>query len=135
MAKTAAMIGLVCVAKLIKEMYEGVYTYAELAEHTGLHRMTVARWCRTFHKEGLCHIASYEKDWRGADKAIVYKWGPGKDAKRAKLSNAERQRRMRERKRTAAMLQVTGGKAAFETESNSKRAKLHVVRVEDAVEA
>ncbi|MFM1990267.1 MAG: hypothetical protein RJA99_3224 [Pseudomonadota bacterium] len=96
-------------AKLVKLMLEGTYTCAELAEQTGLHYVTVLGYCRAFHREGAAHISMYEKDSRGRDSLKVYKIGPGKDAKRSKLTPAQRQERVRKRKQMAAMLGLTAG--------------------------
>lgn len=78
-------------AHLIKLLLDGTYSCAELAEHTGLHYVTVLHYTRELHRAGAAHIASWEKDLRGRDLVKIYKLGAGKDAKRHKYTQAERQ--------------------------------------------
>lgn len=94
-------------AVLIKHLLEGIYTCEELADHTGLHYVTVLQYTRELHRVGAAHISSWEKDSRGRDIIKVYKLGPGKDAKREKLTAAERQLRYRTKKKQLNLLQRT----------------------------
>jgi predicted ArsR family transcriptional regulator len=82
-------------AQLIKLMLDGTYTCTELAEMTGLHYVTVLQYTRELHRAGAAHISSWEKDARGRDVIKVYKIGAGKDAKREKLTQVQRQARHR----------------------------------------
>lgn len=86
-------------ALLIKLMWEGIYTCEQLAEETGLHYVTVLEYTRALHRFGAAHIASWEKDGRGRDLIKVYKLGPGKDAKRQRMTPAERSARHRSKQR------------------------------------
>lgn len=86
-------------AKLIEAMLDGVYTCAELAEMTGLHYVTVLDYTRELHRAKAAHICAWEKDSKGRDVIKIYKIGRGKDAKREKLSGAERQARSRAKKK------------------------------------
>lgn len=91
-------------AHLIKLLLDGDRTCEELAEETGLHYVTVLHYTRELHRAGACFIHHYEKDVRGRDNSKVYKLGVGKDAKRFKLTDAQKQARMRERRRMAQLL-------------------------------
>jgi predicted ArsR family transcriptional regulator len=107
-------------AQLIKLLLEGTYTCYELAEATGLHYVTVLHYCRELHKAGAAHIHMWEKDTRGRDLLKVYKLGAGKDAKRRKMTQAERQKKYREKKKHAQMLQVTTGNGEYEARANGR---------------
>jgi hypothetical protein len=90
---------------MIKHMLEGVHTCMELAELTGLHYVTVLQYTRELHRAGAAHIASWEKDTRGRDLVKIYKIGAGKDAKRDKMTPAERQARHRSKTKHLEMVQ------------------------------
>lgn len=107
--KRIAKINRFTQALLIKMLLEGVYSCRELAEHTGLHYVTVLDYTRELHRVGAAHISSWEKDDRGRDVIKVYKLGEGKDAKRERMTQAQRQARVREKKRTMTMIQMTAG--------------------------
>lgn len=116
--KRLIKINTITQAQLIKLLLEGVYTCYELAEHTGLHYVTVLQYTRELHRVGAAHISSWEKDSRGRDVLKVYKLGEGKDAKRQKMTSAQRQERYRDRKKTINLAQVTGGAARFVQSAN-----------------
>lgn len=105
---------------LIKNMLEGTYNCQELADLTGLHYLTVLRYARELHRAGAAHISSWEKDARGRDVVKVYKIGTGKDAKREKLTGAERQERVREKRRAQEMAQVMAGTAQYVQAANGR---------------
>jgi hypothetical protein len=107
-------------ALLVKEMWQGTYSCTELAEMTGLHYVTVLEFTRAMHRVGACHISSWEKDTRGRDVIKIYKLGPGQDAKREKLTGAERQERTREKRRAVERAQVMAGKAAYVQAANGR---------------
>lgn len=94
-------------AQLIKLLLDGDLNCQELAEETGLHYVTVLEYTRELHRVGAAFIHHYEKDSRDRDAIKVYKLGKGKDAKRFKLTSAQRQERVRKRKRMAALLNLT----------------------------
>lgn len=96
-------------AKLIAAMLDGIYTCEDLAELTGLHYVTVLQYTRELHREGAAHINSWEKDSRGRDSIKVYKIGRAKDAKRAKLTAAQRQARHRAKVKNLEMIALTAG--------------------------
>lgn len=90
-------------AKLIALMLEGIYTCRELAEETGLHYVTVLQYTRELHRAGAAHIARWDKDERGRDNLKIYQVGQGKDARRQRLTAAQRQARHRAKKKLYAM--------------------------------
>jgi hypothetical protein len=97
--RTTIKVNAIAYAHLIKGMLEGVYTCQELAEQTGLHYVTVLQYTKEIHSVGAAHIASWEKDARGRDQIKIYKLGPGKDAKRHRRSDRERQAAYRAKKK------------------------------------
>lgn len=94
-------------AKLIKMLLEDGYSCEELAQETGLNYVTVLQYCRELHLAGAAYIMRYDKDTRGRDSIKVYKLGASRDAKRAKLTPAQRQQRVRDRKKMANLLGLT----------------------------
>lgn len=92
-----------CYALIIKRLIEDDATLLQLAEVSGNHKVTVEVLMRVFKEHGLVHVCGYEQDKYGRDLIKIYRWGKGKDAKRFKLTSAERARRYRERKRALAL--------------------------------
>lgn len=107
-------------AQLIKLLLEGVYSCRELAEHTGLHYVTVLQYTRELHRAGAAHICRYEHDPRGRALIKVYKLGEGKDAKRKPVADAEKARQYRERKRAANDDLVRAGLATYVKAANGR---------------
>lgn len=97
-------------AKLIALMLDGVYTCVQLAEETGLHYVTVLKYTHALHRGKAAHISSWEKDSRGRDAIKVYQIGRGRDAKREKLTAAQRQARYQAKKKAHALCQLFAGK-------------------------
>jgi hypothetical protein len=95
-------------AQLIKLLLDGSYSCAELAEETGLHYVTILEYTRELHRAKAAHICMWEKDNRGRDMIKIYKLGEGKDAKRLKLTAAQRQQRVRDKKKMAAQVGLLG---------------------------
>lgn len=98
-------VGAITYAQLILHMLDGNHTCEELAALSGLHYVTVLQYARELHKAGAAHISSWEKDSRGRDVIKVYKIGHGKDAKRQRMTQAERQARSRAKKASIEMIQ------------------------------
>jgi predicted ArsR family transcriptional regulator len=92
----------------------------ELAEATGLHCVTVQQYMRELRRADAAHISAWEKDSRGRDVIKVYKLGAGKDAKREKLTGAERQARTREKRKAQEMAQVMAGTARYVQAANGR---------------
>ena len=109
MTKRQIKINTITQAQLIKLLLEGIYSCRELAEHSGLHYVTVLQYTRELHRVGAAHISSWEKDDRGRDVIKVYKLGAGKDAKRQRMTQAERQQKQRVKKRMAEVIHMTAG--------------------------
>lgn len=82
-------------ALMVKHMLDGDHNCQELADITGLHYVTVLHYTRELHRAGAAHIHMWEKDAYGRDSIRIYKIGAGRDAKRAKMTPAERQARHR----------------------------------------
>ena len=96
-------------ARLIKLLAEGTRTCAELAEETGLHKLTVYQYTRELHKARAVHVCMWEQDSRGRHSVRVYMLGEAKDAPRVRETGAERQARCRARKAARALDQILGG--------------------------
>jgi hypothetical protein len=107
-------------ALLIKALLEGDYNCMDLAELTGLHYTTVSEYLRELCRVGGAHISAWEKDSRGRDVIKVYRLGAGKDAKREKLTGAERQARVRAKRDAERMQQVLAGKARYVQAANGR---------------
>jgi predicted ArsR family transcriptional regulator len=120
MKRIVRKINAVTQAQLIKLLLEGVYTCEQLAEETGLHYVTVLQYTRELHRFGAAHIASWEKDSRGRDVIKVYKLGAGRDAKREKLTPAQRQARTREKRKAQELAQVMAGGARYVQAANGR---------------
>lgn len=88
-------IGALTYAKLVRELVEGPWTFIDMATNTGLHYHTVREYVNALHKEGLIHIAGWEKDRWGRDCKPLWVFGAGRDKPRAKLTQAQRQARHR----------------------------------------
>ena len=95
-------------AKLLKYMQDGTLTCPELAEATGLNKLTVYYYTRAMHKEGVIHICDWDGDTRSAAK--IYRLGQGQDLKRPRKSKAQVYADYKARKK-ARLLQarITGG--------------------------
>jgi hypothetical protein len=96
-------------AKLIEAMLDGVYNCQELADITGLHYVTVLQYTRELHRAKAAHICQWDKDTRGRDVIKIYKIGRGKDAKREKLTQVQRQARHREKTRAMELVKRMAG--------------------------
>lgn len=95
MKRRVIKVNAISFAKLVAATADGTMTKAELAEHTGLHYLTVCQYTRELHRAGAVHVWMWEKDSRGRDMMPLYKLGAGKDMPRARMTQAERQARYR----------------------------------------
>ncbi|MGI9153593.1 MAG: hypothetical protein ACR2IY_06950 [Rubrivivax sp.] len=118
--KRLIKINAISQAQVIKLMLDGELSCVELAEETGLHYVTVLQYARELHLAKAAHICRWEKDARGRDAVKIYKLGPGKDAKRERISDAERQARYKAKLKSQKMAQVMGGKARFVQAGNGR---------------
>lgn len=89
-------------AKLLRELHDGPFSFAELAQNTGLHYHTVRDYVNALHRERLVHIALWEKDKLGRDCKPLWSYGQARDKKRERMTAAERQERHRAKKRGLA---------------------------------
>ena len=119
-------IGALTYAKMLAAMIPGDLTCQELAEETGLHYVTVLQYTREIHAAGAAHIVRYEPDTRGRHNVKIYKLGPGTDAKRKKLTGAERQARVRDKRKAQEMAQVMAGAARY-VQAGNNRLRFEVV--------
>lgn len=120
MKKRIVKMSAVLQAQIIKLMFDGTYNCTQLAEETGLHYVTVLQYTRELHRAGAAHISSWEKDARGRDVIKVYKLGPGKDAKRERMTQVERMARHREKIKSIKQAQVMGGTARYVQSANGR---------------
>jgi len=103
--KKLIKINAISQAQLIKAMLNGTLTCQELAEETGLHYVTVLQYTRELHAAGAAHICCWEKDILGRDSIKIYMIGEGKDAKRQRMTAAQRQARSRSKRNNIEMNQ------------------------------
>lgn len=106
MTKRMIKINAITQAHLIKLLLDGTRTCVELAEETGLHYVTVLQYTRELHRAGAAHIAAWEADHRGRDLSKIYKLGVGKDRKRHKFTQAERQVAYRAKKKQMKIMEL-----------------------------
>jgi len=85
-------------AHLVKLLLDGTRTAEELAEESGLHKQTVYIYTRQLHKKKAVFIADWEKDRLGRDCKPIFMIGCKPDAKRHRLTQAERAANYRARK-------------------------------------
>jgi hypothetical protein len=95
----------------ILALMQGPHTYRELAEACGLHHRTVRALVTPFRKAPrLVHIAAWDEDARGYATVPAFEWGDKPDKKRSPLSNAERQSRLRAKRRAQRLNQIMAGR-------------------------
>ena len=111
-------VNAIAFAHLIKGLSHGDMTTAELAEVTGLNIGTVYAYCREMHRLKAVHICSYNPDARGRHNLKVYALGEKRDARRPRMSSADRQAKYRVKRRLAQMAQVTAGRGEFVKSGN-----------------
>lgn len=107
-------------AQLIKLLMEGAYNCKELAELTGLHYVTVLQYTRELHKVGAAHIVRWETDERGREAVKVYKLGAGRDARRSRMTEAQRQARYRAKLKARQRAMVMAGKGRYVQAANGR---------------
>lgn len=107
--KKSRRITHIILAKTLKALLDGPVTPQEVAEITGVRLATAQEWMRALRKEECVHIGGWVPDSRGRDATAVYKLGAGKDKPRFKVSDTEKSRRYRERKRLRQIQLLTAG--------------------------
>jgi transcriptional regulator with XRE-family HTH domain len=69
-------------AKLTALMLDGGLTRKEMAEETGLHYVTILRYCRGLRKEGILRIDGWRTDAYGRMNVATYKLVPARTRRR-----------------------------------------------------
>jgi DNA-binding Lrp family transcriptional regulator len=69
-------------AQMIRLLMDGPHTFAELAEETGLHYVTVREWVREMHLQGIVRVSTWVENKRGARVVAAFVFGEGKDCRR-----------------------------------------------------
>lgn len=96
-------------ARMIKMLLDGA-TVHEIAEETGLHKVTVTRYTRELHKAKAVHVAYWEADSLGRECIKGYRIGEQRDVPRQKRkTTAQRTALHRQRKQQRALLQMMAG--------------------------
>lgn len=103
---------LIAFGQLVTLLQDGTRTCAELAEETGLNKLTVYRYCAAIYRAGGAHIAGWEMDARGGFTIRVFKLGPGKDAPSKPRSRARQSQQHRRRNKTNAIAHAIAGEGA-----------------------
>ena len=107
-------------AHLIKLLLDGEMDCKELAEETGLHYVTVLQYTRELHRAKAAHICKWLPDDRGVCTIKVYKLGTRHDARRPKLTDAERQARVREARKKLNDAAVLNGAGQYVQAANGR---------------
>jgi len=86
-------------ARLMRLLWDGPHTLAELMEETGLAASTVRGYVKALRNQRLVAIVDLLPAHNGNKCIHVYQWKPdSKDVKRRRQTQAERQRGYRERR-------------------------------------
>lgn len=128
MSRPQVKVNAMSYAIMLRNMVDGVFTCRELAEITGLNVLTVYQYTREMHKQGAVHIAHYEPDSRGRHNIKVFRLGVGQDAKRPKMTGAQKQVRRRAKIAAGHLLSVLGGRGEYVKRANG-RTKFQPVEV------
>lgn len=105
--KYQVKLNAVMFAEMLGEMMDGPCTAQDLAQHTGMHVLTVQRTLRPLYRRGLVHISGWERDAQGRWVIRVFKLGAGKDMKRPPpKKKAQRLRESRARKSFAGLVNL-----------------------------
>lgn len=107
--KRQVKINCLSFSKLMRALMDGDMTLQELADETGLHYVSVLRYCRALRAEGVLYVADWRPDARGNLSLKVYKVGTRPDAPKPVKSKAEIARQYRARKAMREMIQLTAG--------------------------
>ena len=97
-------------ARMVKMLLDGA-TVHEIADETGLHKVTVTRYTRELHKARAVHIAHWEADSLGRECIKGYRIGDQRDVPRQKRKTAaQRTALYRARKRQRVLLHQLAGR-------------------------
>lgn len=92
---------------LTDESGQSIY---DIVDETGLHYVTVQRYLRELHKAGAIYIRAWQKDAHGRDAIRVYTIGSRPDARRKRMTGAERQARSRRKREMLGLTHLTAGR-------------------------
>jgi len=87
---------------------------------TGLGFGTVGRYLHALLREKAAHICSWSEDVMGRNTLRIVKLGKGTNVPRPRISDVERGRRYRARKKAMMLTQVLGGAGRFMKASNGQ---------------
>jgi len=98
-------------AHLVRLLFEGGYSRAELAERAGLHYATVVSYVAHFRRVNIAYIDEYLPDSRGRLCVPGYKIGLDQpDMKRPKKPTpAQRQQATRNKRKSIEIIQLMAG--------------------------
>jgi len=89
-------------AVLMRTLWDGPHTMAELVEETGLSQSTIRGYIKAMRKQKLVAIVDLLMSGNGNRCIHVYQWRPDtKDYRVPKMTQAQRQARYRERRAKA----------------------------------
>lgn len=93
-------------------------SYEDLADLTGLHVHTVRRYLLAMReaRPRAAFISGWDLDVRGNPSIRLFRLGRSKDVPRPKMSNAERQRRQKLRKRQQRIQNALAGAPSEQTQ-------------------
>ena len=86
---------------------DGTRTCQELADDTGLHKLTIYDWTAVLHKQGVIHICMWEGEGRSSMR--IFKFGPGKDAPRPIKPRSQVYADYKAKQKTKQLLQRMAG--------------------------
>lgn len=101
--------------RLIAMLWHGA-TVAELADETGLHRLTINEYIEGLRKAEICFVGRWMPDTRGRLSVAEHKLGEGKDAKRTPVPRKQITANFRQRQRDAQLLGLTCASDLITTE-------------------
>lgn len=93
-------------ARAFKLLLQDPATAHEIAEETGLHVVTSQNLMRCLKKHKVVHISAWDVDKLGRDCTPVYKLGNGKNVGRRRVTDAERTKRYREKKKQLNIVNI-----------------------------
>ena len=99
-------------AKMMKlltdESGQSIY---DIMDETGLHYGTVQRYLRELYKEKVVYICAWQKDAHGRDAIRVYTIGSRADARRKRMTRAEKKARSRRKREMLVLTHMTAGRS------------------------
>lgn len=106
--KKQVKLNAVMFSMLIEDLLCGPCTAQDIAEHSGMHVLTVQRTLRAMYRRKVLHIASWERDAAGRMSIRVFALGSGRDAKKPIKPRSQMNREWRARKVMKPLTMVAG---------------------------